>query len=463
MVEDVRSLASDVIVIGAGLAGSEAAWALAHAGRTVRLYEMRPQRMTPAHQTDQCAELVCSNSFRSDDPCNAIGCLKEEMRALGSLTLAAAAASSVPAGSGLAMDRAQFASEVTARLTAHPRIALCRQEMTSLADIGRDWHAGPQAMPVIIATGPLTSDQFAAELRTQTGTDDLYFYDSMAPLIATESIDASATFRASRYGYGEGNEFINLPLDRPAYEHFVAELVRAEKVMPRAFEDPKYFEGCLPIEVMAQRGTETLRHGPMKGMGLVDPQTGRPPYAVVQLRLDNRAGTTYNMVGFQTRMTWPEQQRLFRSLPGLAKAEFLRMGAMHRNTYINSPKLLDTTLQMKAAPGIYCAGQMIGVEGYVESAMTGIMAGLYVSGIIDNNPSSTTAIGSLLRHVTAGNPDRFEPMNANWGLTPALTERVRHRERKAAYLARARADFAAWLAGTPLADNKSVAMGGGSE
>jgi methylenetetrahydrofolate--tRNA-(uracil-5-)-methyltransferase len=437
----------DLIVIGAGLAGSEAAWATAQAGRRVRLYEMRPVRMTPAHSTDQCAELVCSNSFRSNDPLNTIGCLKEEMRTLGSLTLEAAAASQVPAGKGLAMDRQQFAQEVTQRLERHPLIELCRQEVRSLADIGSQWEASDTATPVVIATGPLTADTLAREIQTQTGTEDLYFYDSMAPLVATDSLDESQMYRASRYGYGEGDEFLNMPLDRAAYETFCLAIIAADKVEPRAFEDPKYFEGCLPIEVMAERGLETLRHGPMKPMGLPDPRTGRPPHAVIQLRRDNREGTIYNIVGFQTRMTWTAQRAIFQTLPGLANADFVRMGAMHRNTYINSPRLLDQELRLKRAPHIRVVGQMIGVEGYVESAAMGQMAGMYISDIIHNNPPPTTALGSLMRHVTEGNPARFEPMNANWGLTPQLMGKVRYR-----------ADFEQWRAQSALADNKSVAI-----
>lgn len=452
----------EAIIIGAGLAGSEAAWGLANAGWRVRLFEMRPGAMTPAHRTGDCAELVCSNSFRSDDPHNAIGCLKEEMRALGSLTLAMAARHQVPAGSGLAMDREAFAVGVTAALHAQPNIQFIGEEVTSLQNFPGAWGANYAGPPIIIAAGPLMGAQLAKELWAHSGSEDLYFYDSMAPLIAAESIDETQTFRASRYGDGGGDDYINCPLEREAYEAFVRAVVAADKVPPRAFEDPRYFEGCLPIEVMAERGIETLRHGPMKPMGLRDPRTQRSPYAVVQLRLDNRAGSIYNMVGFQTRMTWTAQQQIFRTLPGLQQAEFLRLGAMHRNTYLNAPRLLDDTLQLRSAPGIYCAGQLIGVEGYVESAAMGLYLALRLSGQLVSVPPVTTALGSLLQHVTGGNPQRYEPMNANWGLTPALTAKVPYRLRKTTYWERAWADFSAWRAQQPLPDN-SIALAGGIE
>lgn len=448
-----------VIVIGAGLAGSEAAWTLANAGYRVRLYEMRPVRATPAHRTDACAELVCSNSFRSNEPDNAIGCLKEEMRAMGSLTMQAAELFRVPAGKGLAVDRDVFSHWITRQLAEHPLITLCREEVTSLASIGRPWCAGDLTTPVIIAAGPLMAEALAAEVQQHTATDDLYFYDSMAPLIATDSVDQAQTFWASRYDAGDGEDYINCPMDRAQYETFVRALVATDKVPPRDFEDPKYFEGCLPIEVMAERGLETLRHGPMKPFGLTDPRTGKSPYAMVQLRQDNRAGTIVNMVGFQTRMTWTEQQKIFRTIPGLAAAEFLRMGAMHRNTYLNGPRLLTDALELKTCPGIFCAGQLVGVEGYVESAAMGIYVALRVSGQIATPPPVTTAMGSLVAHVAHGNPARYEPMNANWGLTPPLPASVRYRERRGAYLTRARADFAAWRGNVGLPDN-SVAMVG---
>lgn len=448
-----------VIVIGAGLAGSEAAYALAEAGCAVALYEMRPVVNTPAHRTGHFAELVCSNSFRSADPENTVGCLKEEMRGLGSLTMAVAAEVAVPAGSGLAVDREAFAEHVTQRVRAHARITVRNEEVQSLAQLGLAWERAADAQAqIIIATGPLTAASLAAEIQQHTAAHDLFFYDSMAPLIATESIDQSKTFRASRYGKGAGDEYINVPLDRAQYEAFVVALVQAEKVPPRNFEDPKYFEGCLPVEVMAERGLETLRHGPMKPMGLRDPHTGKTPYAAVQLRQDNQAGTIYNMVGFQTRMTWTEQRRLFRTLPGLEQAEFLRLGAMHRNTYLNAPKLLNDALGLRQAEAIHFAGQIVGVEGYVESAAMGLYVGLRVAGRLLGPPPPTTAFGSLIQHVTQGNPNRFDPMNANWGLTPPLPTDTPYRGRKAAYLARARRDFAAWMKESSVSPDNSIAL-----
>jgi methylenetetrahydrofolate--tRNA-(uracil-5-)-methyltransferase len=446
-----------IIVIGAGLAGCEAAWAAANHSCHVTLYEMRPSTPTPAHRTSDCAELVCSNSFRSNQAEHAIGTLKVEMRALGSLTMAVAAETAVPAGKGLAVDRDLFSARMTERIHAHPHITVCHEEVTSLANL----REREPTTPIVVATGPLTADQLAQDIQRTTQSDDLYFYDSMAPLIAADSIDASQTFWASRYGAGEGDDYLNCPMTRAQYQTFVMALIRAEKVPPRNFEDPKYFEGCLPIEVMAERGLETLRHGPMKPFGLRDPKTQRSPDAMVQLRKDNRAGTILNMVGFQTRMTWPEQKRIFQTIPGLAQAEFLRMGAMHRNTYINAPRLLDRQLQLRDHPGMYFAGQIAGVEGYVESAAMGIYVGHILAGQITGPPPMTTAMGSLIEHVTHGNPDKFEPMNANWGLTPPLPEGVRYRERKAAYSRRAEADFAAWK-GAALSPDNCVAMVGGS-
>ncbi len=438
----------DIVVVGAGLAGTEAAWHAAQSGARVALYEMRPATSTPAHRTGNFAELVCSNSFRSDDPCNAVGCLKAEMRDLGSLIMIAAAEFRVPAGSGLAVDRDAFSAWITQQLSEHPRITIVREEVPSLASVGRSWTSGATHIPVVIAAGPLMAAALAAEVQANTQTDDLYFYDSMAPLIAAESVDHTKTFWQSRYDKGDGADYVNCPLTREQYETFVHAVVAAEKVTPRAFEDPKYFEGCLPIEVMAERGVETLRHGPMKPFGLTDPTTGRAPYAVVQLRQDNRAGTILNIVGFQTRMTWGCQKKIFQTIPGLERAEFHRLGAMHRNTYINSPRLLDEQLQLKKVPGIFFAGQLVGVEGYVESAAMGMYVGLQLAGRVKTAPPRTTAMGSLIDHVAHGNVAKFEPMNANWGLTLPLPPDTKYRERKAAYGARARADFAQWLANT---------------
>jgi methylenetetrahydrofolate--tRNA-(uracil-5-)-methyltransferase len=445
---------SSVIVIGAGLAGSEAAWALAQHGCRVTLFEMRPQRSTPAHTSDRCAELVCSNSFRSNAPEHAIGTLKEEMRALGSLTMAAAAIAEVPSGKGLAVDRDLFAQTVTQQITTHPLITVRREEVESLQAL-RTAHPG---VPIIVATGPLTAEKLAQDLQAITATDDLYFYDSMAPLVATASIDTTKMFRASRYDAGDGPAYWNAPLTRDEYVTFVMALIRADKVPPRDFEDPKYFEGCLPIEVMAERGVETLRHGPMKPFGLKDPRTGREADAVIQFRDDNREGTILNIVGFQTRMTWTAQRDIFHTIPGLANAEFLRMGAMHRNTYLNSPRLLDTTLALKACPGVHCAGQIIGVEGYVESAALGLFLGWWLAGKMTRHPPRSTALGSLLHHVTNGNPERFEPMNANWGLTPPLPPDVPYRGRRLAYQTRAAGDFAAWREAQGISPDNCVAL-----
>lgn len=467
---------------------------------------MRPAVRTVAHRTEQFAELVCSNSLRSDEPTSAIGCLKEEMRALGSLVIAAADAHRVPAGKALAVDREGFSRTITERVVNHPRITVMRKEVVSLRGLGmRDWGLGSSPVPspqppvaVVVATGPLTAEPLARELLAMTQTNALYFYDSLAPLVAAETVDTARTFRASRYGIsvgggGDGADYINCPMDRGLYEAFIAALVQAEKVPAHDFEDPKYFEGCLPIEVMAERGPDTLRHGPMKPMGLTDPRTGKSPYAVVQLRQDNAAGTVYNIVGFQTRMKWPEQQRIFRTIPGLEHVEFLRLGAMHRNTYLNSPLLLDEYLRLKTScvlpstqnagrttqDALYFAGQITGVEGYVESAAMGLWVGLcvgaYVRACVCSNhmaigsqpthlrtyapthnllhpPPQTTALGALIHHVAHGNPQRFEPNNAHWGLTPLMDLSGSKGDRKAAFLARARADFAAWRCRTQVSD-----------
>lgn len=428
-----------VTVIGAGLAGSEAAWQLARRGVTVDLYEMRPQVKTPAHRSDQCAELVCSNSFRSADPASAVGLLKEELRRLGSLIMTAADATAVPAGKALAVDRDLFARHVTDALSTHPHIRIHREEVTSLVD--RDM------TPIILATGPLTSPALAEELLKFTQSDALYFYDSLAPLILAESIDSARTFRAGRYEVSESREgdYINCPMDRAQYEAFVAALIAAEKVEPREFEKPIYFEGCMPIEVMAERGVQTLRFGPMKAAGLTDPRTGRWPYAAVQLRQDNRQGTVYNMVGFQTRMKWGAQAAILRTIPGLEHAEILRYGAMHRNTYVNSPVVLNEDHSLKAMPHVHLAGQMTGVEGYLESAASGAFVGMTVAAKVKGNalalPPATTALGAMLRHVLNGDARRFEPQNVHWGLFPPPDAILPKAQRREAMLARARRDL----------------------
>lgn len=450
-----------VTVIGAGLAGSEAAWQLARRGITVDLHEMRPQVNTPAHQSDQFAELVCSNSFRSADQTSAVGLLKEELRQLDSLIMTAADATAVPAGKALAVDRELFSRHVTDALCTHPNIVIHREEVRSLCHCEAqpkqssvaplDCHApiklGLAMTPIILATGPLTSKAMSQELLRLTCSDALYFYDSLAPLILAESIDTTKTFRAGRYEVSESQEgdYINCPMDKPQYEAFVAALIAAEKIEPKEFEKAIYFEGCMPIEVMAERGVQTLRFGPMKSVGLTDPRTGRWPYAVVQLRQDNRQGTVYNMVGFQTRMKWGEQARILRTIPGLENAEILRYGAMHRNTYVNSPVVLNEDHSLKAMPHVHLAGQMTGVEGYLESAASGAFVGMTVAAKVKGSalalPPATTALGAMLRHVLHGNDRRFEPQNVHWGLFPPLETVIPKAQRREAMLGRARRDF----------------------
>ncbi|NWG53661.1 MAG: methylenetetrahydrofolate--tRNA-(uracil(54)-C(5))-methyltransferase (FADH(2)-oxidizing) TrmFO [Hydrogenophilaceae bacterium] len=445
-----------VHVIGAGLAGSEAAWALAEAGVPVLIHEMRPLRMTPAHKTGLCAELVCSNSFRSDDQtANAVGLLHEEMRRLGSLVMACAGPAQVPAGAALAVDRDAFSAAVTAKLEAHPLIAFAREEVEA---------PPPEWDSVIIATGPLTSDALAETIRRQTDAAALAFFDAIAPIVHADSIDFSIAWRQSRYDKegpgGDKAAYVNCPMDKAQYEAFVQALLAAPKAEFREWEkDTPYFEGCLPIEVMAERGVETLRHGPMKPVGLRDPRTGKRPWAVVQLRQDNTLGTLFNIVGFQTKLKHGAQQDIFRTIPGLQNAVFARLGGVHRNTFINAPKLLDGTLRLKAAPRLRFAGQITGVEGYVESAAMGILAGRFAAaerlGHGLRPPPATTAFGALLSHVTGGHIDAgahsYQPMNINFGLFPPIdppTERIRGKDRarwrKAALAERALRDLDAW-------------------
>jgi methylenetetrahydrofolate--tRNA-(uracil-5-)-methyltransferase len=435
-----------VRVLGAGLAGCEAAWQLAQRGISVHLYEMRPVRMTPAHTGDRCAELVCSNSLRSDNPeLSAVGLLHEEMRQLGSLVLTVADQCRLPAGSALAVDRDGFAARMTACMEQHPRITLIRQEVTQLdrAALADTW--------TIIATGPLTSDAFSTWLQEQLGHEHLAFFDAIAPIIALESIDFGVAWRQSRYDKGDGADYINCPLDRDGYERFIDALVGSDKVALRAFERVDYFDGCLPIEVMAERGRETLRYGPMKPVGLRNPHTGGTPvHAVVQLRQDNAEGTLWNMVGFQTRMTWPEQQRLFRTIPGLEQAEFYRMGALHRNTFINGPHLLTPHMQWRDEPTVLFAGQMTGVEGYVESAATGWLAGTLLAERLLRQqfpglPPRTTAHGALLHHITTPPlSGTFQPMNINFGLLPSPPPGIGKKQRRPFMARRALEDLAAW-------------------
>jgi methylenetetrahydrofolate--tRNA-(uracil-5-)-methyltransferase len=434
---------SEIVVVGGGLAGSEAAWQAAEGGAHVRLYEMRPVTPTPAHKTDRLAELVCSNSLKSDSPEDCHGLLKQELTRYGSVVLAAARAHAVPAGKALAVDREAFAAEVTERLSRHPRIRIVREEVKAI----------PEERPVVIATGPLTSDRlavalrdrFVAHLATQDPStaisDLLYFYDAISPIVAAESIDREIVFAASRYGKG-GDDYLNCPLTQDGYRSFV-QAIRADEVTPiHPFEEAQYFEGCLPIEVLAARGEDTLRFGPMKPVGLVDPRTSQQPYAVVQLRMENREGTMYNMVGFQTRLRWSEQRRLLRTIPGLHETEFLRYGSIHRNTFITAPALLLETMQFRGDPGIFIAGQLTGVEGYLESAGTGLLAGINAVRLLRGDAPvvlpPTTALGSVIRHICHADPRTFQPMNVNFGLLPPLDNPIRSkRERRHALVERA--------------------------
>ncbi|OAT83582.1 methylenetetrahydrofolate--tRNA-(uracil(54)-C(5))-methyltransferase (FADH(2)-oxidizing) TrmFO [Desulfotomaculum copahuensis] len=417
-----------VTIVGAGLAGAEAAWQLARRGVPVRLYEMRPVKSTPAHHTGDFAELVCSNSLRAAALENAVGLLKEEMRRLGSLIMACADAHRVPAGGALAVDREGFAAAVTGALTAHEQVTVIRQEVTVI----------PDDPVVILATGPLTSPALAESLRRLTGRDCFYFYDAVAPIVTLESIDTTKVFRSSRYDKGEG-EYINCPLNREEYGRFQAALAAAERAPRKELEREVNFEGCMPIEVLARRGGDTMRYGPLKPVGLTDPRTGRRPYAVVQLRQDNAAGTLYNLVGFQTHLKWDEQKRVFRMIPGLEAAEFVRFGVMHRNTYVNSPVLLAPTMACKQRPGLFLAGQITGVEGYVESAAAGLMAGVNAARLYRGKEPLVfpreTAHGSLAYYITSADPSRFQPMNVTFGLFPPLPEAVRERKRRNRLLA----------------------------
>ncbi|HZY30593.1 MAG TPA: methylenetetrahydrofolate--tRNA-(uracil(54)-C(5))-methyltransferase (FADH(2)-oxidizing) TrmFO [Candidatus Methylomirabilis sp.] len=430
-------------IIGGGLAGSEAAWQAASMGVPVTILEMRPVVPTAVHQTDRLAELVCSNSLKSDSPEDCHGLLKRELTAYGSVVMAAARTHAVPAGSALAVDREAFAAEITKRLTRHPRINIVREEVKAI----------PEERPVIIASGPLTSDLLAAALRDRFLSylasqdpsanvhDLLYFYDAISPIVAADSIDREIVFAASRYNKG-GDDYLNCPMTKEEYRLFW-EAVRAAELTPiHPFEEARYFEGCLPIEVLAARGEDTLRFGPMKPVGLVDPSTSRQPYAVVQLRLENREGTMYNLVGFQTRMRWGEQRRVLRTIPGLRDAEFLRYGSIHRNTFITAPALLQETMQFRGDPGFFIAGQLTGVEGYLESAGTGLLAGVNAVRFLRGEPPAilppTTALGSVIRHICQADPRTFQPMNVNFGLLPPLDEPVRaKRERRQALVDRA--------------------------
>jgi methylenetetrahydrofolate--tRNA-(uracil-5-)-methyltransferase len=443
-----------VHVIGGGLAGSEAAWQLASQGVPVILHEMRPIRPTEAHSSDSLAELVCSNSLRSDDvQYNAVGLLHEEMRRAGSLILSAADQNQVPAGGALAVDREAFAAAVTTTLENHPLVELRREAIDALPP--DDWDS------VIVATGPLTSASLAEAIVTLTGTDQLAFFDAIAPIIHRDSIDFEKAWFQSRYDKvgpgGDGADYINCAMDQAQYEGFIQALMTAEKTEFKEWEaNTPYFEGCLPIEVMASRGIDTLRYGPMKPVGLIEPKSQTRPHAVVQLRQDNALGTLFNMVGFQTKLKHAEQVRVLRMIPGLENAEFARLGGLHRNTFLNSPRLLDPELRLRAQPRLRFAGQITGVEGYVESAAIGLLAGRFAAAErLDQplvSPPQTTALGALLSHITGGaDADTFQPMNVNFGLLPPLTGKFRGRDRKAAMSRRALEDLAGWLDGAAVA------------
>ena len=430
----------DIHIIGGGLAGSEAAWQLAEAGYKVRLSEMRGVEATPAHHTDGLAELVCSNSFRSDDAeKNAVGLLHAEMRTLGSLILREGDAHRVPAGSALAMDRDGFSAGVTAAIEAHPNIELVRERVDTL----------PEG-PAIVATGPLTAANLAGAIATETGQDALAFFDAIAPIVHRESIDMDICWFQSRWNKGDGKDYINCPMNREEYDAFIHALLDGEKTEFKQWEkDTPYFDGCMPIEVMASRGKETLRHGPMKPVGLDDPRTGRWPCAVVQLRQDNALGTLWNIVGFQTKLKHAEQVRIFRMIPGLQNAEFARLGGLHRNTFLRSPVLLDETFRLKSRPNVRFAGQITGCEGYVESAAIGLLAGRFAAAELAGRtlapPPATTALGALLGHITSNaEAETYQPMNVNFGLFPPIEALPRKADRKLAYTNRARADLARW-------------------
>jgi methylenetetrahydrofolate--tRNA-(uracil-5-)-methyltransferase len=431
----------NITVIGGGLAGCEAAWQLASRGIRVRLIEMKPAKYSPAHVSEHLGELVCSNSLRSNSLEAAAGILKEEMRLLNSLIIQAALATKVPAGRALAVDREKFSAFITEKITTHPHVVVEHREVSSLPE--------EKEGPVIIATGPLTSEPLAEAIADRLGGRGLSFYDAIAPIVYADSLDFSKLFRASRYDAEKG-DYLNAPMDERLYRDFVAAILQAQKVALHPFEDPTYFEGCLPIEELARRGPDTLAYGPMKPVGLVDPSTGKTPFAVVQLRMENAEETLYNIVGFQTKMTHSEQQRVFRMIPGLEKAEFARFGSIHRNTYLDAPRYLDEYSRCATAPHIFFAGQITGVEGYIESTASGLavalMAGLLCLGHVPPLPPTTTAIGGLLRHTRSASRSRYEPMNVNFGLMDPPTQRIPKREKKKFLAQRALRDISAWKA-----------------
>lgn len=431
---------AQVIIIGGGLAGCEAAWQLSKRGHSVHLFEMKPHQFSPAHKKDHLAELVCSNSLKSNSPESAPGLLKEELRRLNSLILASADQTSVAAGSALAVDRDAFSSRVENQLLLQKDITLSRTEIT---DIPRD-------ALTIIATGPLTSDALAQSLLRILDGPYLYFYDAIAPIVEADSIDMKKVYRASRYNKGTP-DYLNCPLTENEYKHFHRELLWGQKVAPKSFEDIKHFEGCLPVEILAARGEDTLAFGPMKPVGLINPYTGTMPYAVVQLRQENASGSLLNMVGFQTKLTWPEQERIFRLIPGLENAQFARMGSIHRNTYIHSPALLSPSLQLKTNPDIFLAGQITGVEGYMESTAMGLLAGLSASFVLEGKqlqpPPRTTAIGALLSYITSSeSANNFQPMNINFGILSNLdVKKIRKKDKYPLYVNRALHSLNDWM------------------
>lgn len=432
-----------VTVIGGGLAGCEAAWQAAGHNLAVELYEMRPGKMTPAHRSGNLAELVCSNSLGSNLLDRALGLLKEELRRSGSLLIDCADETAVPAGGALAVGREAFARLVTQRVEDHPLIELIREEVPAL----------PRSRPLVIATGPLTSEALSQAIAALTGEEYLHFYDAMAPIVASDSIDEDRVFRGSRYGRGNG-DYINCPLDEGQYHRFVDELLAAESIPLREFEreDERFFEACLPVEVIARRGREALAYGPLRPVGLIDPRSGRRPYAVVQLRQDDMAGTLYNMVGFQTNLRWGEQERVFRLIPGLERAEFVRYGQMHRNIFVNSPMLLEPSLQCRGEQGVFFAGQITGSEGYVAAVAGGLVAGVNAARFLRGEDMlvfpPTTMIGALFRYVTSAAPERFEPMKPNFGLLEPLEQRIRGKKRRyQAYAERALRDLEGYYKG----------------
>jgi len=436
-------------VVGGGLAGSEAAWALAERGVQVTLCEMRPGTRTAAHKTDRLAEIVCSNSFKSVDLTNAHGLLKAELRALGSVLLPCADLARVPGGTALAVDREIFSQVVHERISAHPNVTLVREEVGELPS------------PAVIATGPLTSERLGQAMAARLGSAALAFYDAIAPVVSADSLDHSRLYALSRYGKGDGDDYLNAPMDAAAYNQFLDALTAADQFPGHEFDEVPYFEGCLPVEEMARRGRETLRFGPMKPVGLPDPRTGREPHAVVQLRREDRAGQMWNLVGFQTRLRIPEQQRVFRMIPGLEQAEYLRFGSIHRNSYLNSPASLGPGLTARGDDGLFFAGQITGVEGYTESLGTGLMAGINLARRLQGQPITvpppSTMLGGLYRYLREADPKHFQPMNANFGLLDPLPGKIKKDRKKELLVERAQAEFAVWLEEVGIQKEKQLA------